>query len=550
MTPANHARGTDVPLQKHEPGTDVAETWHARSTYHSQSHSTTKTPSQEGGLSAPLTLRPYQSAAIANLRTALAGGVKRVILYSPTGSGKTEMAMAPIKGAIAKRKRVVFLCNRIGLVQQTSRRFQRAGIAHGIVQGQNTTRIYERVLIVSIQTAARRGLPECDLLIIDEAHGVAGSKDYRRVIASAKCPVVGLSATPFAKGLGKHYDEMGGALFESMVIAATISELIEGGHLVDVDVYAPSAPDMSGVRKTQNAFGEVDFSDADAGRAADKPQLVGDIVTHWMRLARGTATVCFASSIAHSKHIVERFLGAGVAAEHIDCYADEDERAAILARVESGETLVVSNVGILAEGWDFPACRTMILARPTRSLTRYIQMAGRVLRPHHTKARALILDHSGTATHLGLPTDDFPLLLDDGTPRDASAAKEREAPLPKPCPSCSYLKFDHKCPQCGFAPEKQAAAVPVKSGELVKISGKRKAPKLEKQDFYSQLQYVANCKGYEAGWVGHKFREYFGVWPQGLKRVAAAGASTEVKNFLRHLNIKHARGKGASHARR
>lgn len=539
FAPIDHAACTDCET--------TCERIHSHSHSHSQRNTTT--PSQGSGLSAPLTLRPYQSRAIENLRAGLAGGVVREMLYSPTGSGKTEMGMALIKGAMAKRKRVAFLCNRIGLVAQTSKRFLRAGIAHGIVQGQNTTRVYERVLIVSIQTAARRGLPECDLLIIDEAHGVAGSKDYRRVMASAKCPVVGLSATPFAKGLGRHYDEMGGALFQGMVIAATIPELIADGYLVDVDVYAPSEPDMSTFKQSKNGFGEADFSDADAGRAADRPQLIGDIVTHWKRLASGTATVCFASSIAHSKHIVESFLAAGVVAEHIDCYADEDERAAILKRVESGETLIVSNVGILAEGWDFPACRTMILARPTRSMTRYIQMAGRVLRPHRSKVRALILDHSGTVSRLGFPTDDFPLELDDGLPRQAGVAKGREAPLPKACPSCSYLKSSHMCPQCGFAPEKQATAVPVKAGDLVKVTKKTKPAKLGKQEFYSQLLYLAEHQGYQAGWVAHKYREYHGVWPRGLERVAADGASMKVIAFLKHLTIKNAKAKEASNAR-
>jgi superfamily II DNA or RNA helicase len=168
----------------------------------------------------------------------------------------------------------------------------------------------------------------------------------------------------------------------------------------------------------------MDYTDADVGRAANKPELVGDIVTHWLRLARGTPTVCFAANLAHSKHIVERFHAAGVSAEHIDCYTEEEERRAILARVETGETMVISNVRILAEGWDFPACRTLILARPTRSLIRYIQMAGRVLRPHASKERALILDHSGSVTRLGFPTEEFPLELDDGTPRDAKGGQE------------------------------------------------------------------------------------------------------------------------------
>ena len=375
-----------------------------------------------------ISLRPYQSAAIQALRIALAGGNKRLMCYSPTGSGKTEIGMAMIRGAMDKGKRVVFLCNRIGLVSQASRRFALAGIPHGVIQGDNTRNTHCPVIIASIQTVARRGMPDCDLIVIDEAHAVAGSKDFRSVIIERNMvPVIGLSATPFSKGLGKHYAELGGALFEQMVVATSIQQLIDDGFLVDCDIYAPSEPDMTGIKTTKNAYGEIDWSDTDVGRAVDKPQLIGSIVEHWLKLSNGLPTVCFASNIAHSKHIVESFRAVGVAAEHIDCYTSEEERIAILGRVDSGETTIISNVGILCEGWDFPACRTMILARPTRSLIRYIQMIGRVLRPHATKDRALVLDHSGTVHRLGFPTDDFPMELDDGKPKQAkwSASAKR-----------------------------------------------------------------------------------------------------------------------------
>lgn len=510
-------------------------------------------PSQGDAGSGALTLRAYQVDAVQNLRLALAGGIVREMLCSPTGSGKTEIGMAIVRGARSKHKRVIFLCNRVHLVEQTARRFKKAGIEHGVIQGENTARVYESVLVGSIQTIARRGMPEVDLIIIDEAHTVAGSKEYRAVIAAAKgVPVIGLSATPYARGLGKHYDELGGPLFEHMTVAATIPALIEAGYLVDCDVYAPSEPDMTGIKQARNAFGDMDYTDADVGRAANKPELVGDIVTHWLRLARGTPTVCFAANIAHSKHIVERFHAAGVSAEHIDCYTDEEERRAILARVETGETMVISNVGILAEGWDFPACRTLILARPTRSLIRYIQMAGRVLRPHVSKARALILDHSGSVIRLGFPTEEFPLELDDGAPRDAKGGQEeREQPLPKACGSCAYVKpvGVHKCPVCGFAPERRAD-VDVRAGDLVAITKKPKAPKLEKQDVYSQLLLVASNKGHKMGWVSHKYREYFGVWPRGLEDIAAHAVSAEVAGFLKHLQIRDAKtkAKGGRHA--
>ena len=491
-----------------------------------------------------LELRPFQAAAIQSLRAGLAEGYLRQLAYAPTGAGKTIIATGLVKGARLKGKRVGFLVNRVQLVEQTSKVFNRYGIAHGVIQGENTRREYENVLVCSIQTVARRGLPELDFIIIDESHAVAGSKDYRAVIESLRGkPVIGLSATPFSKGLGKHYDSLGGPLFERMVIAATIGELIEDGYLVDCDIYAPSEPDMSGVKQVRNKFGEMDFSDMDVGLAADKPELIGDIVSHWFKLANNTPTVVFASNIAHSKHIVEQFCAAGVKAEHLDCYDDTEDRRAVLKRFESGETRIVSNSALLAEGWDAPFCETLILARPTKSLIRYLQMVGRVLRTHEGKERALVLDHSGSVKSLGFPTDDLPLELDDGRPRTSSKqSKESEPPLPKACPSCSFMKPPraHECPRCGFAPEKRSD-VEVKDGELELVTkGKKKAPKFEKQAFYSQLLAYCAMKGYSEGWASHAYKDYFDCWPRGLSKTAIE-PTEEMNKWIKSRNIRNAK---------
>lgn len=495
-------------------------------------------------------LRPYQAAAVQNLRLSLARGALRLMLYSPTGSGKTEIALAIIKGAQAKGKRVAFLCNRIHLVEQASRRFYRSDIDHGIIQGENSRDVHSPILIASIQTVARRGLPDVDVIVIDEAHAVAGSKDFREVVfPNSARPIIGLSATPFSRGLGKPYTELGGALFEQIVVAASIAELITDGWLVDAEYYAPAEPDLTGVKTTRNAFGEMDYAETDLGRAVDKPDLIGDIVSHWFKLAAGTPTVVFATNIAHSKHIVEQFRAAGVAAEHLDCYTSDEERQAILGRVARGETTVISNVGILAEGWDFPACRTLILARPTRSLVRYVQMVGRVLRPAHGKTRALVLDHSGTVKRLGFPTDDLPLELDDGKPRADAAPRDRKEPLPKACPSCHYMKPArvHTCPKCGFAPERQSD-VAVGEGELVRVARKAKAGPEEKQAVYSQLLAIAHARRYSSGWVAHKYQEYFDVWPRGLKECVAE-PTPEILSFVRRSAVRFAKSqKEARHA--
>lgn len=487
-------------------------------------------------------LRPYQVSALDDARSQLAAGVKRIILYSPTGSGKTELGMAMIRAATAKGKRVAFIANRIGLVEQASRRFLKAGIAHGIIQGDNTRNVSMPVVIGSIQTIARRGLPDVDLIVIDEAHAVAGSKDYRELLISRNnLPVIGLTATPFSRGLGKYYDELGCCLFQCIVTATTIRDLIDAGFLVDVDIYAPSEPDLTNVRMQRNSFGEMDYVESQLADAIDRPKLVGAIVEHWLRLAKDQPTVVFATNIAHSNHIVGEFNAAGIPAEHIDCYTTEEDREQIMGRVLSGETKVISNVSILAEGWDFPACSCMVLARPTRSLIRYIQMVGRVLRIHESKTRALVLDHSGSTSRLGYPTDDLPLDLDDGRPNKTEPRNKPEEALPKKCPSCHFMKPPkvHTCPSCGFAPERQQH-IEVGEGELVKLA-RKKAGKLDKQAVYSQLLSVAKSRGYKPGWVDHQYKEYFGVWPRSMED-RPLPISDELKGWLTHQAIRRAKG--------
>jgi superfamily II DNA or RNA helicase len=490
-------------------------------------------------------LRPYQATAEQQARIALAGGCRRIVLYLPTGAGKTLTATSIITKAVAKGRKVAFVANRKQLVAQTSAVLARYGIAHGILQADNTARLHERVLVASIDTVAVRGLPDdMGLIIIDEAHAVAGSAKYRRLLAKySALPVVGLTATPFAAGMARHYPELHGPLFEHLVVGATIKDLIAGGYLVDLDVFGPPGPDLTGVRTTKGIDGLPDYNQTQLEAATDLPELVGDISKHWLRLAHGRQTVVFATSIPHSKHIVEEFLRAGIRAEHIDYHFEDEERAAVLDRFARGETTVLSNVGLLAEGWDCPECEVMILARPTKSLIRFVQMVGRVLRPAPGKERALLLDHSGSTARLGHPCDDLPLILDDGKPRSASGGqREKKEPLPTPCPSCHFMRPPrvHVCPKCHFAPERQND-IEVADGELVRLQRKKPVQRDSAQFVYSQLLAYAAQRGYRRGWAWHKFSEFFdGRHPSGLRQVPAA-PTPELLGWIKHRQIAAAK---------
>ncbi len=169
----------------------------------------------------------------------------------------------------------------------------------------------------------------------------ATATSYRNIASHYPDAVhLGLTATPYranGAGLSDAYDEL--------LVVASPQELIDQGYLVEPRVFTvprESLPDLSRVRTSRGDYEVGALNDA-----VDRKMLIGNIVEHWMRHAKGIRTVAFSVSIAHSQHITEQFRAAGVAAEHLDGATPTEERDAILQRLETGETTVVSNCGVL-----------------------------------------------------------------------------------------------------------------------------------------------------------------------------------------------------------
>ena len=451
-------------------------------------------------------LRPHQLRAVDALYASLAGGKRRPLCQLPTGGGKTLLSAHIIARAIAKGRRITFTVPAISLVDQTVHEFWREGIRDvGVIQGNHAMTSPGRpVQIASVQSLARRGYPETDLVIVDEAH--------RRfeIIKSwmgerPTLPFVGLSATPWAKGLGQDYDDL--------IIAATTNELIEAGWLSRFRVFAPSHPDLTGVRTVAGDYHEGELSGA-------MQPLTGDVVATWLDRGENRPTLCFAVDCAHAKHLHERFESVGVSSAYIDADTDLLERERIRRAFHSGETKVVCNVGVMTTGVDWDV-RCLILARPTKSEMLYVQIIGRALRTAEGKQDALILDHSDTTLRLGFVTDIHHDELCDGTGRKKESSGEGGPPLPKECPKCSHLRppKSPSCPNCGFKPERQAAGVEVEDGALVELESRAKAKANkeagweEKVTFVSELRCYAEQTGKKPGWVAYKYKEKFGVWP-------------------------------------
>ena len=447
-------------------------------------------------------------------------------------SGKGEMAVALTQMALEKNRRILFVVHRKDLVRQQYERFSKYGMEPGILQGNNTWRPHSAITVASIQTFSSRkkfGWDfDFDLVIIDEAHLCGGSKQYHEFLRTHNnLPILGLTATPFSKGLGKQMSW--GKIFEDIVVVTTIEDLISRYYLVDCEIYAPSEPNLTGVKIVAG-----DYHQKQLGQAVNKTDLIGDIVHHWFKLANGRQTIVFATNIDHSKHIVEQFKAKGVVAVHVDCYMPEDQRNAIVDSFKAGEIKVLSNVSLFAEGFDCPETSCMILARPTRSLIRYIQMVGRVLRPAPGKNMALVLDHSGSVARLGFPTDPLPLVLDDGKANKSETKKaERKVTV---CPRCKHVTRLKKCPKCGFerSYNLDPKGIQHKDGELQKIV---RMPQEAKQKIYSALITYALKKGYQSGWVAHRYKKIVGVWPRGLLNTPGP-IPDFVANMITHEQIK------------
>jgi len=443
------------------------------------------------------TPRPYQTRAVADLRETMRRH-RRVLLQLPTGGGKTFIATTVAKGAASKGKRVTFLVHRAELLDQTSATFADETIAHGLIRAGEPTPD-RPVLVAMVQTLARRlhRVPAPDLLFVDEAHhAVAGQ--WRRITEAwpdAWC--IGLTATPCrldGRGLRD--------VFEAMVQGPTTSDLIAQGYLSPYRAFAPSIVDLSGCRTRAG-----DFVTSDIAAAMGQPTVVGDIVGHYRRLSAGKRAIVFASSLDHSRTLVQAFQDAGIPAAHLDGETPADERRDTLRRFATGDILALSNVSLYGEGFDLPAVETVILARPTKSLALHLQQIGRALRPAPDKTHALILNHAGNLSRHGLPDEPREWSLDGIDVRAEKTAAE--GPLVRQCPECYVIhRPASACPACGYSHIPESRPVLETAGELYEVTAETLPRRQSDCQSLDDLIAFGKARGMKNpyGWARHVMR--------------------------------------------
>lgn len=497
-------------------------------------------------MAAPV-LRPYQDKVVERAYARIAAGRRCLIIVAPTGAGKTVILSKMVLDAIKAGKRVLIIVHRRELILQTRQKLFAMGIDCGIIAAGFAARPGEAVQIASVQSLFVRAirsssidLPPADIVAADECHH-ATAKTWRRIIESYPAAVVlGLTATP-CRGDGRGL----GAIFETMVECPSIAELINAGYLVGTKVYTtPQKPDLRGVR-----IDAGDFNLKQLAERTDLPQLVGDVVVHWLRHGAGRKTVVFATSVPHAVHLAAEFNNAGIAAAYISGETPTDERDAVLGRLASGALDVVVNCQVLTEGFDLPEIGCIVLARATKSFPLYRQMLGRGLRAASGKTDCIVIDHAGCTIEHGLIDEPVEwTLADDKRAQRPMQIARAEGRVPKlaECPECTAIRWAGKpCSACGWRPRPRPEGVEFVEGDLVphQRGAKPKAKEytlVEKQRFYARLLYFARQRGYKDGWAFFKYQEKFGLRPAGpVVNVAPMPTTPEVAAWVKSRQIAY-----------
>lgn len=465
-----------------------------------------------------MSLRDYQQESKNQIKARFRAGVKKLLLKLPTGGGKTVIFSDLLTETAAKGNRAIMAVRGRKLVDQASERLHREGVHHGVHMAKHWNyRPAAPIQICSIDTLiARREFPPAKLVVIDEAH-LAVSPSFIDFLAHyPDAYILGVTATPYTDKTLRH-------VADEIISPITMKELIARGYLVGFRFFAPSNPDMTNVQISSSTHDYVQSQAADAMQSGN---LTGDIIKHWIDLGQDRPTICFAVTVEHSKNIVDKFIRAGISAEHCDADTPEEERVGIYYRLHSGKTKVVSNVGILCTGVDIPPVSCVILARPTKSYSLFVQQCGRGTRPFYdaskyadgwldlpehrllaiadsNKPDCIILDHAGNSNKMGFPTDEPEANLD--------GKKIKLLKSPKTCQICYAVFYGFRCPKGCILPEDMLGG----GREVIQVDGTLE--EVKEVSFETQvtleierLKKKQKLYGYKAGWVYFKLVDKYG----------------------------------------
>jgi superfamily II DNA or RNA helicase len=322
-------------------------------------------------------------------------------------------------------------------------------------------------------------------------HAVAGQ--WRNVTdRNPNAFLLGLTATPErldGKGLGIE----SGGVYEKLVLGPSVKSLIERGYLSQPRVFAPPINfDDSALRTIAGDYDVKQMSEM-----LDQPQIIGDCVRHYSKICPNMPAIAFCSTIEHARHTAEQFCNAGFNFKCIDGTMSDFDRRDAIEGLGSGRYDGLTSCNIISEGTDIPVVGCAIFLRKTKSLSLYLQQAGRVLRPYSGKEYSIILDHVRNVENHGFPEDERDWSLEG---RRKQKRDEDEIFI-RTCPQCyaCYKSSLRACPVCGFGAEnaiKSQREIEFIDAELVEIQKVQKERERKEANAFNKLLELGKQRGY------------------------------------------------------
>lgn len=490
-------------------------------------------------------LRPYQQKLKDDCYAAWQAGLRNNVLVLPTGGGKTV-----VMGSMAQDQKVpgCVIAHRTELVGQISLTMARFGIQHHIIGPSATVKfcIGQHINELGRSFYSPRGLvtvAAVDTLMaradsvkqwaadqrwwmIDECHHVIENNKWGTAVKMFGNAVgCGVTATPLrADRKSLHADQ--GGVFHNMIVGPSMRELINAGSLCDYRIFAPpSSIDVSGVKIGSTG----DYSQPGLREAAHKSRIVGDVVSHYLRLAKGLRGITFTVDVEQANELAQAFVAAGVPAMAVSAKTPDEVRAAAVKKLRDGTLLQLVNVDLFGEGFDVPAVEVVQMARPTMSYGLFVQQFGRALRILPGKERGLIIDHVGNVKMHNLPDAprNWSLYSEE---RGKRGAMDPDVLPVSTCVEC-FQAFEAKtrtCPFCGHTPEPQGrnkpefvegdlteldpATLAIMRGEIERIDGPPLVPGHLDAIARKRLENVWRDRQQAQHDLRHSIAVWAGVW--------------------------------------
>lgn len=336
---------------------------------------------------------------------------KSIMLQMPTGTGKTRLFSSLLKDiqVYANDHEIEVNClvmvHRMELVDQIVKELNKSyGLVSGIIQAGYKQEPELNIQVASVQTLSRRleiwKQKEFDIVIVDEAHHVP-AESYRTILKSfPRAKVLGVTATPYRLS-GEGFTD----IFEELIISPSVKQFIEKGILSGYDYYSVRQNsdiqrELDSVKTLQNG----DYTDADMSRICDNDHIRAQIVETYQKYAPGKKGIIYTINKKHNCNLCEDFNRVGIRTVAIDSSTPKDVRNGYIDAFKAGEIDIICNVNIFSEGFDCPDIEFIQLARPTQSLSMYLQQVGRGLRVSAGKEKCVFLDNVGLYNRFGLPS--------------------------------------------------------------------------------------------------------------------------------------------------